>query len=180
MRNFVVSLLLVFSSVLTAQTDTVLLPEPWSRLKFDTTELWVSTAIIGKPTSTTYPMMAVESAKNANGEAFSVTKYYHRLWIDSLRTMFVFSSEKVDAQDSTLFTGMELYGRFPEAINGTIRIDKSFRRDVKKIFGEPDMKGGDYELNLERYRLFVNNAWCQVDFYYDVNGLLRKVFIEKK
>jgi hypothetical protein len=94
--------------------------------------------------------------------------------------MYVFSSENVDRKDSAVFTGMELYGRFPSSINGTIWIDKSTRNDVKKVFGEPAMRGADFELNLERYRLYVNNAWCEVSFYYDRKGTLRKVLIEKK
>lgn len=171
---------MAIASQVIGQTDTLRLPAPWYQLHFDSTELRQSRVLIGAPTSVTQPLMAQETAKNANGEAFAVTRYYHRVWIDSLRTMFVFSSAETDRQDSALFTGMELYGRFPDAINGTIRIDVSRRGEVKKIFGEPDLSGAEFELTWQRYRLYVNNAWCQVDFYYDVNGTLRKVLIEKK
>ncbi|HTF04285.1 MAG TPA: hypothetical protein VK826_09670 [Bacteroidia bacterium] len=183
MRNCLLLLFLFVGLGLHAQTDTLELSGSLGRLLFGSTTIKDAPAIIGKPKSKDKPYdetTTTVGTDSVTGTFYSTQEFNHRMYIDSLKTIFQFSSRDTNYQEMRTLMSMELYSNCKAKMNGSISVDKSKRTDVKKVFGAPDSNGTPGSRFIsDRYRLFVNNAWCSVEFFYDGGGTLRTVFIRK-
>jgi hypothetical protein len=183
MRNFTLTFFLFAGIALHAQTDTLVLPGTWSKLLFGSTTIKDAPAIVGKPKPKDKPYdesTTTMGTDSVTKKFYSTQEFNHRMYIDSLKTIFLFSSRDTNYKEMRPLVRMEFYANCKVKINGSVMIDKSKRADVKKVFGAADSNGTPgYGLTSERYRLYVNNAWCSVEFFYDGEGIIRKVCIQK-
>jgi hypothetical protein len=183
MRNFLLTLFLLAGIGVHAQTDTLKLPGTWGKVQFGATTIKDAPAIVGKPKPKDKPYddnTTIMGTDSVTKKFYSTQEFNHRMYIDSLKTIFLFSSRDTNYREMRTLVRMEFYANCKVKMNGVIVIDNSKRADVKKVFGAADSNGTPgYGLTSERYRLFVNNTWCSVEFFYDGGGTLRKVCIQK-
>lgn len=161
------------------QIDTLYIGEPWSVVRFKTTTLGTLDEIVGPSVRPPRQTGDVSLDQDSTGKTVRIEHYYYGQYIDTLHTIFIFSSVNDDYGDSTTLSGIEFYTHCPALFNSNIRIDTSVRTEVERIFGQPEAFGIGGNTTWCIYQLYVNNSLCRVMFYYDAKNILRKILIEQ-